>query len=448
MTATVAGRKTGLGGLRQRAVLAVLVAARGRMVPEDRILAHAWGETRPVSAATLHSYIGEFRKALEPGRAARQPARVLVLGREREVADVAALLRRPEHRLLTLTGTGGVGKTRLSVAVSRHMTNEFPDGIVFVALASVRNPALVLPAIGHAVAPGAPEGMDVEALLVEQLRERRMLLVLDNFEHVTDAAATVARLVASCAQLTVLVTSRAALRVRNETTYPVAPLALPSSTKAAFEDVASAAAVRLFVERARSAAPRFRLSPAHAPTVAAICERLAGIPLALEIAAAKIRFLDPRQLLTRLDDAMAADGARDLPDRQRTMRATLDWSYGLLGGPEQRLLRRLAVFSDSFTLEAAEAVGSGPAGVDPVLGPLEELVAQSLVITVADADGRPHYRMLEPDRPVRPDPPRPRHRGRPGSGPCPRRPLPGVGRAGRAGIPASRPGVLAGPHGH
>ncbi|MFI1567145.1 AfsR/SARP family transcriptional regulator [Streptomyces sp. NPDC020490] len=626
MTATVSSRHTGLGGLRQRAVLAVLVAARGRMVPEDRLRADAWGQTRSASAATLHSYVGELRKLLEPGRPARQPAQVLVregvgyalrldaeavdaerfttltergqhllqggdaaaavaalreglalwrgpayaefadatfalpeiarldglrlaaqedlyaaelsagrhavivgdlekhtaehplsergwelltlalyrsgrqgdalgalraarrtlaeelgvdpgpglrqletavlaqddglaappaarpasaaprpavrpslwppapppadpdgaqaapvaarppdtsdavaaarrsphtpgtplVGRDRDIAEVAALLRRPEHRLVTLTGTGGVGKTRLGVAVSRRLADDFPDGTVFVALASVRDPALVLSAVGHAVVPGAQEGLDVEALVVDQVQGRRMLLVLDNFEHVIDAAPAVARLVAACPLLSVLVTSRAALRVRDETVHPVHPLDLPSGSRTDPEAVGSASAVRLFVERARAVAPGFALTPDNAPTVAAVCERLAGIPLALEIAAAKARFLPPSLLLARLDEAMTADGARDLPDRQRTMRATLDWSYGLLGEPEQRLFRRLGAFSDSFTLEAAEAVGSGPDGDDPVLGPLAELVDQSLVVTVTDRDGRFRYRMLEP----------------------------------------------------
>ncbi|MEU5097967.1 helix-turn-helix domain-containing protein [Streptomyces sp. NPDC020996] len=344
-----------------------------------------------------------------------------LVGRDREVAEVCALLRRPERRLVTLTGTGGVGKTRLGVAVCRAVAAEFPDGVVFVPLAPVGDPGLVLSAVGHGVGLRGveeAEGGDIASALVEQLRERRLLLVLDNFEHLAPAAPEVARLIAACPRLSVLVTSRAALRVGAETEYPVRPLALPTAGETAVEDIATAA-VRLFVERARAVSPGFRLSSENAPAVAAVCTRLAGIPLALEIAAARMRFLDPSLLLARLDEAMSGGGDPDLPERQRTMRATLDWSFSLLGEAEQRLLRRLAVCCDGFTLEAAEAVGTGESGgradggrdhAGPrgpgtprgtgsgVLPALEALVTQSLVVVDSGSTaGAPlRYRLLEP----------------------------------------------------
>ena len=201
------------------------------------------------------------------------------------------------------------------------------------------------------------------------LRGKRLLLVLDNFEHLLQAAPDVAALIESCKDLTVLSTSRAPLRVRGEQEYPVSPLTLPVSTRRpAAEEVLGSASGRLFVERARSASPAFALTGENAGAVAAICWRLDGLPLALELAAAKARFLDPATLLSRLDRAVSGGWARDLPERQRTMRATLDWSHGLLSGPEQELFRRLSVFAGGLSLEAAEAVGpTGEAGEGDVL---------------------------------------------------------------------------------
>ncbi|MBO4206988.1 ATP-binding protein, partial [Micromonospora echinofusca] len=318
------------------------------------------------------------------------PATPLV-GRDADIADVTAKLRQPDCRLLTLTGTGGVGKTRLSIAVGTALADEYPDGVLFVPLAPVREAALVMPTLGQiaGVTSGEP---DDEIAVLDHFRHRQQLIVLDNFEHLTDAAADIADLVATCPEVTVLVTSRAALRVRGETEYPVQPLVLPATGRDTTVDaVVAAPASALFVERARAVAPGFTLTPENAPAVATICTRLAGIPLALEIAATRLRFLAPAALLARLDDALAAVGARDLPERQRSMHSTLDWSYELLDDPEQRLFRRLAVFADGFTLDAAESVGGSG-----VLASLERLVEQSLVAVTFDRDGTPRYRMLEP----------------------------------------------------
>jgi predicted ATPase/transcriptional regulator with XRE-family HTH domain len=320
-----------------------------------------------------------------------------LVARDQEVHKVSALVRDPTQRLVTLTGTGGVGKTRLCIAVASGVQGTFPDGVAFVALAPISDPAGVLAAIADRVGAGTAEGGYAGASLVEHLHGRRLLLVLDNFEHLLDAATEVSTLVESCPGLTVLVTSRAALRVRGETEVPVAPLGVPVGTHPGVEAVTSSPAGALFLERARAVAPDFQLSRPEAAAVARICRRLAGIPLALELAAARTRFLDPATLLARLDDAIAPDGARDLPARQRTMRATLDWSYRLLDPGEQALLRLLSVFSGGFTLDDAEAVAvlAGTVPRAEVLTRLGSLVEHSLVVTGSHV-GRLRYDLLEP----------------------------------------------------
>ena len=312
-----------------------------------------------------------------PTSALPRPATSL-LGRERELGEVGGLLLRPDVRLVTLTGVGGVGKTRLALEVARGATGDFPDGAAFVALAPLSDPALVLPTIVRTLGLREGEGRGPGDVLRAYLGEKDFLLVLDNFEHLLGAATEVAGLVEACPGLVVLVTSRAPLRVRGEREYPLGPLALPASTRSpAEEDVVGSPSGRLFLERARDVSPGFAATPGNAGAVAAICWRLAGIPLALELAAARTRLLDPGSLLLRLDEALSTVGARDLPERQRTMRAALDWSHGLLSESEQRLLRRLSVFAGGFALSAAEAVGAVDG--EGVVGLLGGLVEQSLV---------------------------------------------------------------------
>ncbi|MGH3146222.1 MAG: ATP-binding protein, partial [Rubrobacter sp.] len=282
---------------------------------------------------------------------------------------------------------------------AREAAGLFPDGVVFVALAPLGDPALVLPTVLKSLGLREAAGKTSREHLREYLREKRLLLVLDNFEHVLEAAPEVGGLVESCPGLTVLVTSRAPLRVRGEQEYPVGPLALPPSADSpAAEDVSGSSSGRLFAERAKEASPAFEITEENAALVAAICWRLDGLPLALELVAAKIRFLGPAALLSRLDRALEAGGARDLPERQRTMRGTLDWSYELLSEPEKGLLARLSVFAGGFPLEAVEAVveGEKPGEAD-VLMLLGNLVEQSLVLAEPEAE-YVRYRMLEPIR--------------------------------------------------
>jgi predicted ATPase/DNA-binding XRE family transcriptional regulator len=322
-----------------------------------------------------------------------------LLGRERDLLEVSTLLGRQDVRLITLTGTGGVGKTRLALEAARESATHFEDGVAFVALAALGNPALVLPSVVRALGLTERPGATARDILRSYLRDKRLLLTLDNFEHVLDAAPAVAALLEDCPELAVVVTSRAPLRVRGEQEYPVRPLALPASTRSpAPEEVVGSPSGRLFVERARAASPDFALTPHAAPIVASICWRLAGIPLALELAAAKVRFLGPSTLLKRLDQALSAGWTRDLPERQRTMRATLDWSHGLLSEEEKALFRSLSVFVGGFTLEAAEAVGvSAEVASAEILGLLERLVEQSLVTAKRGATEE-RYAMLEPVR--------------------------------------------------
>ena len=313
------------------------------------------------------------------------PATAL-LGRDDEVAELAAQLSDGRTRVLTLTGVGGVGKSRLAIEVAGRVAGAFPDGVAWVPLAAVSDPSLVVPAVGRAAGLSGVEGLDAVGVVAAALRTARLLLVIDNLEHLLDAVAGLCEVLESCPGIVLLATSRAPLRVRGEQEYPVQPLAVPAHSAGA-EAVAASPAGALFLERARAVAPAFEVDDDNAPDVARLCARLAGIPLALELAAAKVRVLSPAVLMTRLIGAMASGGPRDLPSRQRTITATLDWSYDLLGEEERQLYRRLGVFTGGFSLEAAESVVDGD-----VLAGLENLVAQSLVRVYPD--GR--YGQLEP----------------------------------------------------
>jgi predicted ATPase/DNA-binding XRE family transcriptional regulator len=329
----------------------------------------------------------------------RLPLGGSLVGREREFADLIQLLQQPDVRLVTLTGPGGVGKTSLAMHLVDAISDRYSDGAHVVALASLVDPTLVIPTIAHVYGLREAEGQTARHNLHAYLREKKMLLVLDNLEHLITVAPEIAQLLAASRGLTVLATSRAPLRLRGEREYPIRPLDVPELTRLpAVADLEGNPAVDLFVERARAVNPAFELTRHNAAAVAAICRRLDGLPLALELAAARIRTLSPTTLLARLDQSLPllADGARDLPDRQRTMERAIGWSYDLLDTAQQSLFRRLSVFAGGWTLQAPESICVGDDLRGGVHDHLAALVEQSLVLVEPGEERR--FRLLEPVR--------------------------------------------------
>lgn len=322
-----------------------------------------------------------------------------LFGRERELGELAELLSL--RRLVTITGPGGVGKTRIALHTAEHCAALFPGGVAFVALAATHDPALLLPTIARALAIGERDGASLLEQLAEQLVGHPFLLVLDNLEQLLPAAAQIAALLERAPHLRVLTTSRAPLRLRGEQEYPLEPLSLPplaggTTAPLTLADIATYPAVQLFVDRTRFVLPGFALGEANGAQVAAICARLDGLPLAIELAAARLRMLDPGTLLARLDRRLPllTGGPRDLPERQRTLRATVQWSYELLGVPEQRLFRRLGVFTGGFSVEALASIcADNDEAADQLPARLETLVEHSLVRRLVDAPER--FGMLE-----------------------------------------------------
>ncbi|MFN8526657.1 MAG: LuxR C-terminal-related transcriptional regulator [Chloroflexota bacterium] len=331
------------------------------------------------------------------------------IGRERELVDARALLLRSDSRIVSLTGPGGTGKTRFALKLSSDLTGEFPDGLFFIPLAPIADPRLVPSTIGHSLDVHESPELGMVATLTEYLRTKRLLLILDNFEQVADAVPAISEIVAGTIGLKVLVTSRSPLRLYGEKQFPIPPLSLPErGLSASPNEIERFDGVRLFVERAQAVLPDFRLTDENAADVLEICRRVDGLPLAIELAAARVRSLPPSAMRLRMERSLPllTSGARDVPERQRTLRDAIRWSYDLLEPDEQKLFRRLSVFR-GCTLNSAETVcagenarpGTASVALEPlniaVIDGIESLVEKNLLRQSQGQDGDGWYSMLE-----------------------------------------------------
>ena len=431
------GRPIRLGG-RAFDVLMALIEARGAVVAKDALMQSVWpdrivednslqaqisvlraafGAERELIrtvAGRGYQFIGEIRVVPaspdEPSDAAADPAAILpptnlpepvseLIGRDDDLDEILGLAA--AHRLVTLTGAGGIGKTRLSLAVARPLLPQFADGVWAIELAPLADPELVPVAVATALGVELASGMASPLSVATALRSKQLMLVLDNCEHVVDVAARMAELLLRTNPAArVIATSREPLRAEGEWVYPVPPLAVPAEDGANGEDPLRYGAVRLFVERARAAAPHFSPDPPVMAAIAGVCRRLDGIPLAIELAAARAAALGIEGVAARLGNRfrLLAGGHRTAMPRHQTLRATLDWSYELLTEPERVVLRRLAIFAGGFTLQAARAVAADDEIAAPeVVDCVANLVEKSLV--AVDAGGaRARYRLLETTR--------------------------------------------------
>ncbi len=360
--------------------------------PADRFASVDEWRRALARASGSHPTASAPRRSPTISRPAPTPANAL-LGRETALAQATERIR-SGARVLTVTGAGGAGKTRFAIELFTGLQDDYPDGSAYISIASVTAASAVLPTIATALGIAEAHGRSAVDAVATVIGTGRILLLLDNLEHVLDAAGEIAELVSRCAKLCVITTSRAPLKIGAESELALPPLALPDAHTTAVEALLQSPAVTLFAQRAAKVQPTFTLTSANGAAVASICIRLDGLPLALELAAARIRILEPAALLKRLDDALdlLTSGDRDLPARQRTLRATIDWSYSLLDAAEQRLLRRVSVFAEGWALQEMEAVCYLTRERVHALDELSSLVEKGLV-RVVEAGER--YVLLE-----------------------------------------------------